>query len=281
VLRSLPQVLLPVALAATTALAQQPSQVDLPRPSPRGSVTQTVGLTDISVVYSSPGVRGRKIFGEVVPFDQLWRAGANECTKVTFSTAVSIEGKPLPAGAYCIFLLPQKSGWTFVLSKNTEQGGTGDYKQSEDALRVAATATTIPHRERLAYEILDFDDEKGTLAMEWDTQRVGVKFTTGTRERVLSQIRSLKGDDWRPYNASARYLLGAGLEPALAMQLADRSIQLKEEWNNVWTRAQLLHAAGKNPEALAAAQRAQTLGKASKNFFEADDVAKALVSWKK
>ena len=91
----------------------------------------------------------------------------------------------------------------------------------------------------------------------------------------------LKGDDWKPYNAAARYLLGAGIEPALAMQLADRSLKLKEEWNNVWTRAQLLHAAGKNAEAVAAAQRAQTLGKASKNFFEAEEVARALVSWKK
>lgn len=226
-------------------------------------------------------MKGRKIWGEVVPFDEVWRAGANECTRATFSTPVSIEGKPVAAGSYCLFLLPQKSGWTFILSKNTEQWGAGDYKQSEDVLRVPAAASTVPLRERLAFAIVDFDDEKGALAMEWETQRVAVRFATGTREKVLSQIRALKGDDWKPYNAAARYLLGAGIEPALAMQLADRSIKLKEEWNNVWTRAQLLHAAGKNAEAVAAAQRAQTLGKASKNFFEAEDVARALVSWKK
>ncbi len=217
----------------------------------------------------------------MVPFDEVWRAGANECTKVSFSTPVSIEGKPVTAGAYCLFLLPRKTGWTFILSKNTEQAGTGDYKQSEDALRVAATSSTIPLRERMAFAILDFDDEKGTLAMEWEKLQVSVRFTTGTREKVLAQIRALEGDDWRPYNNAARYLLGAGIEPALAMQLTDRSIRLQETWNNVWTRAQLLHAAGKNGEALAAAQRAQTLGKASANFFEADAVAKALVSWKK
>jgi hypothetical protein len=244
-------------------------------------VTQTVGLTDVSVAFSSPGVKGRRIWGEVVPFDQVWRAGANECTRVTFSTAVSIEGKPVAAGSYCVFLLPQKSGWTFILSKNTEQAGTDEYKQGEDALRVPATTSTIPMRERLAFTIVDFDDEKGTLAMEWETQRVGVKFTTGTQEKVMAQIHALKGDDWAPYNAAARYLLGARTEPALAMQLAERSIKLKETWNNVWTKAQLLHAAGKTSEALTLAQRAQTLGKASTNFFAADDVAKALVSWKK
>ena len=269
-----------VTLSASVALAQSAAPLELPRPSPKGSVSQTVGLTEITIAYSSPGVRGRKIWGEVVPFDQVWRAGANECTKATFSTPVSIEGKPLAAGSYCVFLLPAKSGWTFIFSKNTEQAGSADYKQSQDALRVAATASTIPMRERLAFTVIDFDDEKGTLAMEWETQRVAVKFTTGTRDKVLAQIRGLKGDDWRPYNSAARYLLGAGIEPALAMQLADRSIKLKEQWNNVWTKAQLLHAAGKNSDALAAAQRAQTLGKASSNFFEADDVAKALVSWK-
>jgi len=282
VLRCTRLALLTLTLFAATSVAQPAPALDLPRPSPKGSVTQNVGTTEISVSYSSPTVKGRKIWGEVVPLDQVWRAGANDCTKVTFSTPVSIEGKPVPAGAYCIFLLPAKSGWTFILSKNSEQGGT-DYKQSEDALRVPATASTIPLRERLAYAILDFDDEKGTLAMEWETQRVAVKFTTGTRDRVLAQIRKLKGDDWRPYNAAARYLSVAGIEPALAMQMVDRSIKLKENWNNVWTRAQLLHAAGKNSEALAAAQRAQTLGKAvpKDEFFAADDVAKALVSWKK
>ena len=265
------------------ALAQTTSKLDLPRPSPKGSVTQTVGTTEITVAYSSPGVKGRKvIWGEVVPFDKVWRAGANECTKLTVSTPISIEGKPVAAGSYCVFLLPQKSGWTFILSKNLEQAGSDEYKQSEDALRVPATVSTIPLRERMAFTIIDFDDEKGTLAMEWETQRVGVKFTTGTKDRVMAQIRTLKSDEWGPYNAAARYLLTANTEPALAMQLVDRSIKIKETWNNVWTKAQLLHAAGKDSEALALAQKAQTMGKGSpSNFFAADDVAKALVSWKK
>jgi hypothetical protein len=270
-----------VTFSAGAALAQAPTKLDLPRPSPKGSVTQTVGLTELTVAFSSPGVKGRKVWGEVVPFDKVWRAGANECTKLTASTPISIEGKPVAAGSYCVFLLPQKSGWTFILSKNLEQAGSDEYKQSEDALRVPATATTIPLRERLAFTVIDFDEEKGTLAMEWETQRVGVKFTTGTHEKVMAQIRALKSDDWGQYNAAARYLLGNGTEPALAMQLVDRSIKLKETWNNVWTKAQLLHAAGKDSDALALAQKAQTMGKASKNFFAADDVSKALVSWKK
>ena len=274
-------VLAVVTLFACAALAQSTAKLDLPRPSPKGQISQTVGITDITVAYSSPGVKGRKIWGEVVPFDKVWRAGANDCTKLTVSTAISIEGKPLAAGSYCVFLLPAKSGWTFILSKNLEQAGSDEYKQSEDALRVPATASTIPSRERMAFTVIDFDDEKGTLAMEWETQRVAVKFTTGTKEKVLAQIHALKSDDWAQYSAAARYLLSANTEPALAMQLVDRSIKLKETWNNVWVKAQLLHAAGKDSEALALAQKAQTMGKSSPNFFAADDVAKALVSWKK
>jgi len=279
--RRIRRVVLALSALSASALAQPAATLDLPRPSPKGSVTQAVGTTEIGVAFSSPGVKGRKIWGEVVPFDKVWRAGANDCTKLTVSTPISIEGKPLASGSYCVFLLPPTTGWTFILSKNLEQAGSDEYKQSEDALRVPATVSTIPMRERMAFTVIDFDDEKGTLAMEWETQRVAVKFTTGTRERVMTQIHALKGDDWAPYNAGARYLLGVNTEPALAMQLVDRSIKLKETWNNVWTKAQLLQAAGKTSEALTLAQRAQTLGKASKNFFAADDVAKALVSWKK
>ena len=269
------------ALVAGTAVAQEPQKLVLPQPSPSATVKQTVGLTDITVDYSSPAVRGRKIWGEVVPFDELWRAGANACTKVTLSTAASIGGKPVAAGSYCLFLLPAKTGWTFDLHKDTSLWGTDGYKPDGDVLRVPATATTVPPRERLVFAILDFGEEGGTLALEWDTLRVGVKFEVATRAAALAAIRALKSDDWRPYASAARYLLDAKTEPALAMDLIDRSIQLKEGWYNQWTRAQLLAAAGKPREAAAAAQRAQELGKQSKTFYLADDVARALAEWSK
>jgi hypothetical protein len=148
-------------------------------------------------------------------------------------------------------------------------------------LRVPATVTAIPARERLAYSILDFTEDAGTLAMEWDTVRVAVRFELNTRATVLAEIRALKSDDWRQYNRAARYLLDAKVEAAYALELVNKSIHLKEEWENDWTKAQLLAASGKTKEALPLAQRAQELGKASKNFFYADDVAKAIATWKK
>jgi len=272
-----------VALAALLAGAASAQEVklDLPLPSPHATMQQTVGITDVTVAYSSPAVRGRTIWGGVVPYDALWRAGANDCTRLTLSRPATIEGKPVPAGSFCLFLLPTRTSWTFILNSDASLGGTDGYQAAKDVLRVPAAVTTIPRRERLAYQMLDFTDEVGTLAMEWDTTRVAVKIDFGTRATALAEIRALKSNDWGPYNRAARYLLDAKFEPALAMQLADRSIQLKEQWNNVWTKAQLLAAAGKSKEAYAAAQRAQELGKKSQNFFSADDVAKALVDWKK
>lgn len=269
------------ALAAGTAAAQEAPKLVLPRPSPNAIVKQTVGLTDVAVAYSSPAVKGRKIWGDVVPFDEPWRAGANECSKLTLSTPATIGGKAVPPGTFCLFLLPTRAGWTFILNKDTTLWGTSGYKAENDVLRVPATATTIPPRERLAFAILDFDDDGGTLALEWDTLRVGVKLEVATRTSVLAAIRALQTDEWRPYANAARYLLDAKTEPALAMQLVDRSIALKEDWYNLWVKAQLLAASGKKADAVGAAERSQELGRKAQAFPLADDIARAIADWKK
>ncbi len=270
-----------LAAAATSAAAQEAPKLVLPKPSPAATVKQTVGVTEVTVAWSSPAVKGRTIWGDVVPYDELWRAGANECTKVTFSTPASIAGKPVPAGSYCAFLLPTRAGFTYVLNKDTTLWGTGGYKQEQDLLRVPASVTTIAPRERLAWEILDFGDDGGTLALEWDKVRVGVRFDLATRETVLSAIRALKGDDWRQYAYAARYLLESGIEPALAMQLVDRSIAIQEGWFNDWLKAQLLAASGKKAEAVRMAERSQELGRKGPSFPYDEEITKAIAAWKK
>src|SRR5262245_50315964 len=124
---------LPAVVLAAVVIAAAPgarADLDLPRPSPFAKVWQVVGLTEITVDYSSPGVKGRKIWGGLVPYDQMWRAGANSATKVTFSRDVTFAGKPEPAGTYSFFVIPGKSEWTVILNKKADQTGTGrDYKQ--------------------------------------------------------------------------------------------------------------------------------------------------------
>jgi hypothetical protein len=274
-LRALPLCLL---LLATPVWAQQ---LDLPRPSPGAKVSQTAGLTDITVEYSSPGVKGRKIWGELVPYDKLWRAGANAVTKVTFSREVKIGGKAVPAGSYAFFAIPGKASWTLILNKDLTQAGTGaGYKQELDLLRVSAKPQAIPMRERLAYEVLDVNDAHATLALEWEKIRVAMPIDVDTDAQVKAALHTLTTDAWRPWNSAARYQLETKKDYDAGLQFVEKSLQMSEEWLNVWTKAQLLAAKGKYKEAYPLAERANALGQKGEGFFFADDVKKALADWK-
>jgi hypothetical protein len=274
----------PIALTLFCLALSAPAgaqELVLPRPSPNAKITQTVGLTDITVEYSAPTVKGRKIWGELVPYEKLWRAGANAATKVTFSRDVKIVGRSLPAGSYALFAIPTKKTWTIVFNKDIAQPGTGaGYKQELDVLRVTVTPTAIPMHERLGYQILDFTDTKATLTLEWEKLRVAVPIELDTEAQVQANIQAYSGDTWRPYNNAARYMLETKKDYDAGLQLIEKSLQVKEEWLNVWTKAQLLAAKRKYKEAYPLAQKANDLGAKSPQFFLADEVKKALVDWK-
>jgi hypothetical protein len=267
------------ALAVALSAGAASAQLELPRPSPQAKVSQMVGLTEVAVDYASPGVKARTIWGSLVPFDQLWRTGANSPTKVTLGKDVTIDGKQVPAGTYSLFTIPTKGAWTVVLNKNAN-AGTGNYKQAEDALRFSVTPKAIPHRERLAFIFNDTTDEATSLDLEWEKVRVSIPIKANTSQQALANIKSATTGAWRPFNAAARYLMDKkDLDGAL--KLADQSIAMHEDWFNVWTRAQILSAKGKHKEAHAAAQKAHDLGKKSEMFFFEADVKKALAEWKK
>jgi hypothetical protein len=268
-----------MALCASTPVLAQ--ELELPRPSPNAKLTQTVGLTEIGVEYSAPGVKGRKIWGALVPYDKLWRAGANAVTKVSFSRDVKIDGKPVPAGSYAFFAIPGKTTWTLILNKDTKQAGTGqDYKQELDQVRVTAKPQPIHMRERLAYQVLDFDDNKATLALDWEKVRVAMPIQVDTDAQVQANITAYQNDNWRPLNNAARYELDSKKDYDTGLALVEKSLQVKEDWLNVWTKAQLLAAKGRYKEAYPLAQRAAELGEKAPVFFFADDVKKALNDWK-
>jgi hypothetical protein len=274
---------LPLLIALCLAFAAPASaqQLDLPRLSPGAKVTQTVGLTDISIEYSSPGVKGRKIWGGLVPYDKLWRAGANAVTKITFSRDVKIAGTAVPAGSYAFFAIPGKSQWTLILNKVLDQAGTGaEYKQEQDVLRVTAKPQKAAMRERLAYQVTDFDDFHATVALAWEKLRVGFAVELGTDAQVQAALSALENDGWRPWTNAARYELESRKDYDAGLRFVEKSIQMKEHWLNVWTKAQLLAAKGRYKEAYPLAQRADELGQKSPPFFFAADVKKALAEWK-
>lgn len=263
------------ASAATMAFAQP----ELPAPSPKAMVMQTAGLTEITIDYSSPGVKGRTIWGDVVPYGELWRTGANASTKITFSRNVKIADKDVPAGTYSIFIIPNKDSWTFILNKNAK-ASTSEYKKEEDLLRMDVKPQTIPSKERMAFSITDFDNEKATINLEWATSRISIPVKLNTNAQAVASIESAVSNSWRPLAYSARYFLDNNMELDKAAELINTSISLNENWFNVWIKAQLLNKQGKKAEALEQAKKAKELGdKAGSGFFYKSQVEKAIQDW--
>jgi hypothetical protein len=279
-----------VAFASCTALAavlavSPPARADLelPRPSPFAKVWHVVGLTEITVDYSSPGVKGRKIWGGLVPYDQMWRAGANSATKVTFNKDVTFAGKPVPAGSYAFFVIPGKSEWTIILNKKADQSGAGnDYKADQDLLRVQLKPRPSPFRERLAYLVTDFNDDKASLDLEWEKLRLSIPIGVATATQAATNIQTAVDNTWRTYANAARYMLDNKKDFDAGLKYIEQSLALKEEWFNLWIKAQLLAGKKNFKEAYALADRSNQLGqKAGSAYFAKDEVTKALAEWKK
>lgn len=147
-----------------------------PAPSPGCTLKQRVGLTDIEIVYSRPGIKGRTIFGGLVPYDQVWRTGANEATRVTFSAPVKLNGADIPAGTYALFTIPGEKEWTIIINKGAKQWGAFSYNQKDDLVRVKATPVKLPESvETFTIDINDIRDDSATLDLIWDKTRVPVK----------------------------------------------------------------------------------------------------------
>jgi hypothetical protein len=266
-----------VALCSVTAKAQQ---FELPRPSPNAKVTQTVGLTDISVEYSSPAVHGRAIWGSLLPYGEVWRAGANATTKVTFSKGVQIESTKIPAGSYAYFVIPNSKGpWTIILNKDYEQGGSSNYKKDLDVVRVEVTPQAIPHRERLTYFVSDFTNDAASLDLEWEKVRLALPIKLDTDAQVSAEAQALDEGNFDRYVALADYERMIKQNYDLGLQYVEKSIKLHETWQNLWTKSRLLAAKGNYKEAVKLLEKARSLGSKAPSFF-ATESEKNLQEWK-
>jgi hypothetical protein len=271
-------------LAPVAAHAQQ--QLKLPRVSPKATLTQTVGLTDVTITYCRPGVKGRTIWGDLVPYDKVWRTGANEATTIQVSQDVKINGQALPAGTYSLHTIPGKTQWTVIFNKTAEQWGSYEYDQTKDALRVQVTPQSGPNQELLAFSFPDVQNDKATVELAWEKVRVPFTIETNTNEQALAGIRkALAGDvkEWNvPYSA-AQYAVTANLpDQAEAMKWVDQSIALKPTYWNLRLKAQMLDKAGNKKDAVTTAEKAVALGKENKD--EPSEIAKTeaqIAEWKK
>src|SRR5580698_521112 len=273
------------ALAAPAAPTAAPSttpipQLDLPRESPVGRVSQQIGLTEIAVEFASPAVKGRRIWGATVPYEKLWSLGAYQATKIRFSREVTLGDKPVPAGTYALFAIPGKTSWTLVFNKNADQLGNGrDYKSELDVARVQVRPKAAPLRERLAFSFGSFTDDDASLEIAWEKLTVSLPIRVNTTQEVLTSINALD-NTWRAYANAARYMLETKKDYDVGLKYIDQSIGLKEDWYNQWIKALLLAAKASYKDAQTSAERAFELGlKANDAFFPEAEIRKALAEW--
>jgi hypothetical protein len=269
-------------MAVTPAVYAQQTPPELPQLSPAARVDQRVGLTDFSVKYSSPAVKDRKIWGDLVPYDKLWRTGANAATTLQASRDFRFGGTPVPAGTYSLHTIPGKSSWQVILNGNPT-ASSNDYDPTKDVARVTVKAGSAPYRERLVFLFSDTTDDTTSLDIEWEKRRVSIPIAVDTATQAMANIDATLNDSWRPHWASARYLLDNNGDLNRALQLIDTSIQIKGVWWNHWVRAQILAKQGKRADAIAAGEQAQRLGAGDRVYdgFFKDQIATTMAGWKK
>ena len=253
---------------------------ELPQLSPQAKVAQRVGITDFSLDYSSPAVKGRKIWGALVPYDKSWRAGANAGTKLTASRDFKVGTTAVKAGTYLIFMIPGEKQWTAVLNSDVSAGQNHD--AAKDVARVTITPVALPQpRERLAFIFSDTTDAGTALDLEWESVRVRMPITVDTKGQVDAAIEKNLADTWRPHFMSANYLFQNG-DMKRAQDYVAKSITIKPTLRNEWLSAQILWKNGKKAQAKAAAARAMKLGPADPGFetFWKGEITKTVATWK-
>jgi predicted negative regulator of RcsB-dependent stress response len=251
------------AVLSITATASAQTSLKLPATSPAASVTQTIGITEVTVNYHRPAVNGRPIWGQLVPYGETWRAGANENTTVAFSTDVKVGGKPLKAGTYGLHTLPTDKDWTVMLSTTATAWGSFTYDPKDDALRITVTPRPLAtSEERLSYRFDAPSNTKATLVLAWEKLALPIEIEVDTPKIVMDGVRSQLssgGLPWQPYSQAANYWLKNGGPLDEAMKFADHSIATAPAYQNLRVRAAIFEKQGNAKAAAADRAKAEKL----------------------
>ena len=262
-----------VGLSFTVGVQAQ----DLPKPSPSASVMQRIGFTDVTIEYSRPGVNDRTIWGDLVPYNEIWRAGANKATQVITSADIKIENESLPKGNYSLFIIPiSEKEWTLIFNKETELWGAGDYKKEMDQLRVSVTPikASTP-AERLEYHFTDVSMNSAVLSMNWSDLQVNLNIQADPTSQVKVNIEnaladSKEEDKWKVYRSAASYARDVEMTTE-GLEWIKKSVELNStNWYSYWVYSSLLAQNKDSKQAIAMAEKSIAIGKedAKKNDSE-------------
>ena len=250
-----------------TTVAQAQTRLNIPPLSPTTRIHQNFSTSYIDLTYSRPSLRSRTAFGGVVPNGTVWRTGANTITKVRFGEEVKINGQVVPAGAYALLSIPDAKEWTFILNRDTAQWGTYEYKQALDVLRVKARPTKLAApAETMSLTVENLRPAAADLVLTWDRTRVALPITADPDRVVMAQIEQAMKGEKKPYVTAAQYYYNTGKDLMPAIGWLDEYIKANPtEYYGYYWKAKLLQKQGKNPEAIAAANKSLELVKDDKN----------------
>jgi hypothetical protein len=260
-----------LSVASLCLCSAQTVMLDLPRQSQHAVVTQRIGLTDITVNYHRPLVNSRQIWGKVVPYGDVWRAGANENTTVTFTDPVTIDGQPLDKGTYGLHMIPGENQWTVIFSKMSTAWGSFSYKQDEDALRVTVKPQTAEFHEALTYDFDDVKPDSTVVTLRWD--KVAVPFTVAVKlndtvdARIHQELRGLNQYYWESWDDVATYYLTNKINLDEALKDEEQSIKAEARFDNLMTKSKILDAMGRKDDATAALNKGLTMASAQQLYF--------------
>ncbi|RPI63209.1 MAG: DUF2911 domain-containing protein, partial [Ignavibacteriales bacterium] len=224
-----------------------------PQASQKASISQRIGLTDIEVVYHRPTVNNRVVWGGIVPYDQVWRAGANENTTISFSTDVMVENKKVAAGTYGLHMIPTKNTWTIILSKDNAAWGSFFYNEKNDAVRFTVTPATNDFQEWLSYSFDQLSAKATTLTLKWEKLSVPIKIEVDVNETVIAsmekELTGIPGFFWQGWNQIALYALTNNYNLEKASAWVEKSIAINKNLTNLMTKSLILESMGKSQEA--------------------------------
>jgi len=250
-----------------TAFSVNSQSVKMPPPSPPQTIKQDFGISSIELSYSRPGVKGRKVFGDLVPFGAVWRTGANSATTIDFGDDVTIGTTKVPAGKYGLLTVPDKDNWTIIITKQDTVTNPAQYKQENDVVRVNVKPMTLKDKmETFTMQFANVKPSTCELEIMWENTAVSLPISSDVETVVMKEIDDAMNKDNRPYFQAALYYLNNGKDLNQAVAWFDKAIA--QQPNGYWIyhqKANALAKLGKKEEAKATAQKSIELAKAAKN----------------
>ena len=244
--------ILPLIFLFSISLSAQ-QNLTLPDASQHATVLQEIGLTEIKIDYHRPGVKDRQVWGTLVPYDQVWRAGANQNTTISFSNEVMIDGRKVPAGTYGLHMIPTEKEWTIILSKDFRAWGSFFYNDANDQLRFKIKPQTADFQEWLLYTFDEVTPNSASVSLRWEKLRVPIKIEIDLHRPMLDemkqQLTGIPGFFWQGWNQAANYCYVNEIELEQGLKWAERSIGINKNVANTFTKALILNALGKKDEA--------------------------------